>query len=190
MHTKIDIDKQLITSFKKLVLKEPVEKITIKEITDEAGVIRPTFYNHFQDKYEVIERIVKEEIFEPVRPLLDNDMINEAMILIFTNVYKDKEFYQKLSQMDGQNSFASIVKDSITVVLEEFITDRVGSRRWNNVWLTPKIIARYYAQSMSFIVLEWIDSGMIISPVEMAKVYHYVISRSMDDVLKEMEETE
>ena len=72
MNTKTDIDRLLMDSFKKLVLKVPVEKITIKEITDEAGVIRPTFYNHFQDKYEVIERIVKEEILMPVKPLLDN----------------------------------------------------------------------------------------------------------------------
>ncbi len=26
-------------------------------------MIRPIFYNHFQDKYEVIERIIREEIF-------------------------------------------------------------------------------------------------------------------------------
>ena len=69
MNTKTDIDRLLMDSFKKLVLKVPVENITIKEITDEAGVIRPTFYNHFQDKYEVIERIVKEEILMPVKPL-------------------------------------------------------------------------------------------------------------------------
>ena len=39
----------LAESFKELVLRQPIEKITIKEITEKAGVIRPTFYNHFQD---------------------------------------------------------------------------------------------------------------------------------------------
>ena len=113
MNTKTDIDRLLMDSFKKLVLKVPVEKITIKEITDEAGVIRPTFYNHFQDKYEVLERIVKEEILMPVKPLLDNGMVREAIFLIFTNVLKEKDFYCHLSGMEGQNSFASIVKNSV-----------------------------------------------------------------------------
>ena len=44
---KSAIDTLLAESFKELAKKHPIEKITIKEITDLAGVIRPTFYNHF-----------------------------------------------------------------------------------------------------------------------------------------------
>ena len=44
------VDILLAESLKELTGNHPIEKITIKEITDKAGVIRPTFYNHFQDK--------------------------------------------------------------------------------------------------------------------------------------------
>ena len=47
---KNGIDVILAESLKELSKTRPIEKITIKEITDKAGVIRPTFYNHFQDK--------------------------------------------------------------------------------------------------------------------------------------------
>ncbi len=53
------IDTLLAESLKELTIKQPIEKITIKEITDKAGVIRPTFYNHFQDKYELLEWIIR-----------------------------------------------------------------------------------------------------------------------------------
>lgn len=46
---------QLAESFKELMLKGSFDKITIRMITEQAGVIRPTFYNYFQDKYEVME---------------------------------------------------------------------------------------------------------------------------------------
>ena len=49
MQTKPDVEQMLMQSLKELVLVIPLEKITIKEITDKAQVIRPTFYNHFQD---------------------------------------------------------------------------------------------------------------------------------------------
>lgn len=55
---KTDIDQLLAKSLKEIAVRRPVEKITIKEITDKAGVIRPTFYNHFQDKFELIEWII------------------------------------------------------------------------------------------------------------------------------------
>lgn len=72
-------DSLLAESFKELALRHPIEKITVKEITDKAGVIRPTFYNHFQDKYELLEWIIRTELLEPVRPLIENRMMNEAL---------------------------------------------------------------------------------------------------------------
>jgi AcrR family transcriptional regulator len=64
------IDLLLAESFKEIAVTKPIEKITIKEITDRAGVIRPTFYNHFQDKYELMEWIIQTELISPMKPLL------------------------------------------------------------------------------------------------------------------------
>ncbi len=96
MQAKNEVDQLLAQSLKELAVKRPVEKITIKEITDKAGVIRPTFYNHFQDKFELIEWIIKTEILEPIGPLLSNGMITEGMELLFSNIAKDKPFYEKI----------------------------------------------------------------------------------------------
>ena len=62
MEEKRDIETKLAVSLKGLVTKMPFEKITIKQIADGAGVIRVTFYNHFQDKYDLLAWIVRREI--------------------------------------------------------------------------------------------------------------------------------
>ena len=82
---KCAIDTLLAESFKELAKKHPIEKITIKEITDLAGVIRPTFYNHFQDKYELLEWIITTDLLDPIEPLIQNGMISEGLVLLFTN---------------------------------------------------------------------------------------------------------
>ena len=65
MEDKKELTKDLLTlSFRELILKTPFDKITIKMITDGAGVIRPTFYKHFQDKYGILEYILQKEIRE------------------------------------------------------------------------------------------------------------------------------
>ena len=83
------IDTLLAESLKELTIKQPIEKITIKEITDKAGVIRPTFYNHFQDKYELLEWIIRTELLEPVKPLIQNGMINQALISISAGIEEE-----------------------------------------------------------------------------------------------------
>ena len=43
---------RLADAMKECMRKAPVEKITVKEITEECGVTRQTFYRNFQDKYD------------------------------------------------------------------------------------------------------------------------------------------
>lgn len=99
------IDLVLAESLIELSAKKPIDKITIKEITDKAGVIRPTFYNHFQDKYELIEWIIKTELLEPIKPLLNAGMIFEAIVLMLNNITANSVFYKKALKLEGAVPF-------------------------------------------------------------------------------------
>ncbi|MGI6607712.1 MAG: TetR/AcrR family transcriptional regulator [Erysipelotrichaceae bacterium] len=43
--------------------------MVIKDITDEAGFSRPTFYNYFYDKYHIFEYIIEEKLLKPINQL-------------------------------------------------------------------------------------------------------------------------
>jgi len=180
------IDVVLAESLKELAATRPIEKITIKEITDRAGVIRPTFYNHFQDKYELMEWIIRTELLAPMIPLIQADMIKEAMKLLFTNIYKEKTFYSRAIKLEGQVSFHEIAMRCVKDTLLEAIKKRASGKPPKYMWLTPEVIAAYYAQSMCFAAEGWIQTGMLIPVDEMAEAYQYIMSRSMEDLLKEM----
>lgn len=187
MEAKKDIKKALAQSLKDLVDRMPFEKITIKEIADGAGVIRVTFYNHFQDKYDLLAWIVRSEILDPVRILISNQMYRESMVLIFSNVQRDKSFYTKALRIDGQNSFEDIVrKCAYDLILDIFLEHGAPKPNPTHRWINAENLAMYYATSMSYIMLEWIRSGMTISPEEMGEVYEYVARRSMWDILEEV----
>lgn len=183
---KTGIDSALAESLKELALEHPFEKITIKEITARAGVIRPTFYNHFQDKYELLEWIIREELLDPMRPLITNGMIREAMVLIFTNMERDKAFYTRVVRMEGAVTFADVANRCVEEMLFQVITEAMSGKKHKRAWLTPEFISRYYAQSMCFSVIDWINTGMKLSPQEMAEAYQYIISHSMDQVVEDL----
>ena len=116
-------DLLLAESFKELACRQPIEKITIKAITEKAGVIRPTFYNHFQDKYELLEWIIKVQILEPTRPLIQAGLVDEALLLVFTSVKKEKEFYEKAVRLEGQiKSGMEVEPREITDIYNYMIT--------------------------------------------------------------------
>ena len=113
-------------------------------------------------------------------------MVNEALILLFSNIEKEKEFYQKAIHLEGQNSFESIAQSCIMKVFLRVFERSAATKKPKYVWLTPERIAAYYAQSMCYIVMNWIRSGMTISARELAEIYDYIIKRSMEDILAEI----
>ena len=140
------IDLALAESFKELASRHPIEKITIKDITDKAGVIRPTFYNHFQDKYELIEWIVMNAV-----------------------------------KLEGQNSLQSIAEDCVRQILLAIMEKKGPKMDKAHPWITYERVAQFYAQSMCYIVIEWIKSGMNIPPREIAAAYEYMMTKQMTD---------
>ena len=181
------IDLVLAESLIELSAKKPIDKITIKEITDKAGVIRPTFYNHFQDKYELIEWIIKSELREPIKPLLNAGMIFEAIVLMLNNISANSVFYKKALKLEGAASFNQIAMKCVYEMFMNIINEKSTGKKSKYRWLTPEVISTYYAQSLSFITEGWIAQGMDdIEPKEMAEAYMYLITRSMDDILSEL----
>ena len=51
----------LAESLKKLLLKKPLNKITINDLTTDCGISRMAFYYHFKDIYDLVEWACLEE---------------------------------------------------------------------------------------------------------------------------------
>ena len=45
-------------AFTKLLREKPIQRIAVKELCQEAGVNRSTFYAHYQDIYDLLTKIV------------------------------------------------------------------------------------------------------------------------------------
>lgn len=177
------IDQKLADSFKKLAAHQAIDRITIKQITDEAGVIRPTFYNHFEDKYHLLAWILQHDLVEPVIPLMQKEQFREAMLRIFEKMQADRAFYMHAAKMEGQNSFREMIQEGLEESLRQVFEADLAGKQPDNPWLTPKHLAEFYAQGETYILLTWIESGMEIAPEKLMEVYDYVISRSLKEVL-------
>ncbi len=185
-NTRKTMEEQLVDSFIELASRRTIDKITIKDITDLAGVRRATFYNHFQDKYELLEWIIKNHLLGRVDVLIENGMLKEAIIVVGRNILRYKEFFKNAARLTGQNSFESIVERGIVEMFLEHFFKNPNAHNARNPWITPERIAGYYAHGMTYIFLMWIGADMIVPPEEMAEVYAYIEDKSLMDALREM----
>lgn len=185
MERKSEITKALLgEKFKKLMKEKSFDRITIKMIADEAGVIRPTFYNYFQDKYEVMEWLLNEEVFSGVRELLHVDMELEALKILFRKIESDKEYYIKAFQVEGQNSFEEMLFEQVYGMVETII-DRHQIRLEDETQIINKeIFMKFQAITLVNGIKFWlVYEKDEITADQAFKFYKFLMSHSLPDML-------
>ena len=66
-------------SFMKLLNERPVSQITVKDIVDDCGINRNSFYYHYQDLPSMVEEIILEEMDEIIQQHPTVDSLEEGL---------------------------------------------------------------------------------------------------------------
>ncbi|MDY3766000.1 MAG: TetR/AcrR family transcriptional regulator C-terminal domain-containing protein [Lachnospiraceae bacterium] len=183
MEQKKELTKKLIAQgFKELMEHYPFEKITIKMISDAAGIIRPTFYHHYRDKYELVEWIFYHDVIKEVQNLLDYGMRQEAVKLLLASMKEEQSYYRKIFNQTGQNSFEEVMRKYIyDMLLTQFQRGKIKS---DNPILTSERIAEYYTFNLTICIKQWIlNRDEEFSIDEMMDAYEFLIKHSAFELM-------
>ena len=103
----------LIDVFCKLYSKKPVEKISVQEIAKKAGYNRSTFYQYFDDIYQMLNYIEKDVLDFFRKKMQENH--HEPKFIV--TLYKEKETQLNALLGDyGNNRFMERLKKSISPI--------------------------------------------------------------------------
>ncbi len=175
-------DKALAEGLKSLMMKMPFEKITIRDITDEANVIRTTFYNHFQDKYDLLDWIFIEYFIRPSDYLIENKMLLEAFRLMLRNMERDRAFFLKAARSDEASLIDAMFRSYKDAVLRAQASLNLDLKAINPL-MTPELVAEYYANNITFIVSKWIQMDMEIPSDDVVDLFEQMFISSLKGFL-------
>ena len=136
----------LSRSLRELMTRNLFEKITIKKICDETGVIRATFYNYFDDKYDCLNWIVYHDVVESTRSYVEKGDFKGVISVVLKNVEENRAFYKAAYQVTGQNDFADIIvrrtvfPDMIMKFFPDILQKRLHSISEFSFWIQRNVL--------------------------------------------------
>ena len=109
----------LAQSLEDLLVKNSLQSISIKQITQNCGLTRQTFYNHFLDKYDLVCWIFTKDMTEKMEMIDFNTYTWKEATRDTNRIIKEKYSYYRESIEDkGQNSLLSF---ALPKMYDEFI---------------------------------------------------------------------
>ena len=148
----------LEASLKNLLLKKPLDKITINDITEDCGINRMTFYYHFKDIYDLIEWCCVEDARKALEGKKTYDTWQQGFLQIFEAVLDNKPFilnvYHSVSREQVEIYLYKLTYDLLIGVVEE------KSEGMNVREEDKKFIADFYKYAFVGLMLDWVRHDM------------------------------
>lgn len=170
-------------SLKKLLLKKPLDKITIKDLTEDVGMSRMSFYYHFKDIYDLVEWACIHDAKMALQENRTYDTWQEGLTSIFEAVLQNKPFILNVYHTTTQDSIERFLFSSVHDLVLSVVQEK--AKGMNITEDQIEFIANFYKYSFVGIMLEWIAKGMsedyheIVS--NMAKTLHGSIANSISN---------
>ena len=178
----------LEASFKRIMQNKPFEKITIKDITDDCGVNRMTFYYHFKDIYDLLEWICYEDGKRILEEHHAYDTWQEGFYQIFEEVRKNKvlvdNIYHALGKELIENYIYPLVRDLIMRVLHE----QEGGVKLADEAET--FIADYYTFVFIGFMFQWVKGDMKTDPHQIIENLSKLIEGTMEETIRRFRKSE
>ncbi len=154
--------KALAASLKELMKSTPLNKISIKNIVDNCGLNRQTFYYHFQDIFDLVDWIYKTEAIESIAQYRSYNTWTNGFYKIFQYIEDNKAFclntFNSLSRTHLDMYLYSVINELLMEVVNE-ISCNIKVKEDDK-----KFIANFYALAFIGLIIQWMKDGMKEDP--------------------------
>lgn len=169
-------------SLKNLLLKKPLNKITISDIAEDCGINRMTFYYHFKDIYDLVEWACMEDAAKALREKKTHDTWQEGLLQIYYAVWENKPFIMNVYRCVDREQVERYLKPLADQLLMDVVEEQA-------VGMTVReedkaFIARVYSYAFVGLMLDWVRDDMKEEPEQLVQKLSLVLEDTFRDALE------
>ncbi|MFP7494733.1 TetR/AcrR family transcriptional regulator [Terribacillus saccharophilus] len=148
-----------------LMLEKKFDRITIQDIADRANVSRRTIYLHYEDKYDLLEQLIKGHMEELKRICeAENLTFKDTNLLWFKYFEENFDFFSTMLASDGATIFRSRF---LEFVIQETNKHNITNRE--NHSIEQEAFVHFMGSASVGLVEWWIRNNIPLSPLHMAE---------------------
>ena len=168
-------------SLKNLLLKKPLTKITVSDITDDCGINRMTFYYHFKDIYDLVEWSCLEDAKRALDEKKTYDTWQQGLLQIFKAVQENKPFILNVYRCVHREQVEKYLQPLVDQLLLNVINEEAAGITVRDE--DKQFIAQVYSYILIGLMLDLIKDDMREDPQQIVEKLSKLIKGSVSVAL-------
>ncbi len=148
----------IIESFARQLQAKPVEKITVKDIVEDCGISRNTFYYHFKDIYAVLEEILHIREERVIQGLESGEINQEDWKDGIDRMMENQDFLYRIYRSTRGSEVRRYFSESVAAIFKHLVD--VKARGIPALEEDKEVISRFYNHAFEGCMADWLESGM------------------------------
>lgn len=179
---KSDATKKAIEeSLRKLLKEKPLDEITVKDLVEDCGISRQTFYYHFQDIYGVVEWRFQRVTQELLNQMQDNDW-KKTIELLLDMMSQNKSLLLNTYRAFDRSYLERYLTRWTKPLLTRIISER--AQKYHIDADALDFIVDIYVFGLVNVLLNWLDRGMASGMVDRLDYFYILLDNGLDDALR------
>ena len=168
-------------SLKNLLLKKPLTKITVGDITDDCGINRMTFYYHFKDIYDLVEWSCLEDAKQALEEKKTYNTWQQGLLQIFKAVQENKPFILNVYRCVHREQVEKYLQPLVDQLILNVINEEAAGITVRDE--DKQFIAQVYSYMFIGLMLDWIKDDMREDPQQIVEKLSKLIRGSVSVAL-------
>ena len=150
--------KAIKASFLKLLNEKPLSHITVKDLVEDCGINRNSFYYHFQDLPALLEEIIREQTDIIIAEHAAATSVEECLDVAINFAMQNKTAVLHIYNSNSRESYERHLKTICQYAISQYI-ETVFSRE--KIYEEDKaLLIRLYTYVLFGHIMDWMAEGM------------------------------
>ncbi|MBR6825720.1 MAG: TetR/AcrR family transcriptional regulator C-terminal domain-containing protein [Oscillospiraceae bacterium] len=112
---------QIQVSFRRLLFKKSLDKITVRDIVEDCGLTRNTFYYHYEDIYDLFDDYLDMQTREAWRSMPANSPWDQVLLTLICSIFDSPQTGRHIMSSKKSDTMRLYLNRLLEAMIERYI---------------------------------------------------------------------
>jgi AcrR family transcriptional regulator len=167
---------RLVRAFNALILERGYAKMTVGDVIKQAGVVRSTFYEHFETKDDILRQSLVPVLSVLADALVEPD-VSERLCDIIAHFWENR----RLARTMFSGTTRALVSPFLADLIQGHLTEVVRKKRGAKPIVPARLMAAHLAEAQLGLIEAWCSGKAASTPEAVARMLYLGTNASVSE---------